>query len=207
MSIRERQRIILEKGAEAATKWIGSAASVSFHTVAFIIAFALPLLHIVTFDRMLLVLTTMVSLEAIYLSIFIQMSINMNNQNIEIIQGDIEELGEELEELGEDIEEIQKDVDELGEDIEELGEDIEEIGEDIEEMQKDVDELGEDLEELGEDIEEIQKDVDEIHEEFEEDEEDLPEVVKSARDSQELLLSIQATLAALQKEIELLKKK
>jgi peptidoglycan hydrolase CwlO-like protein len=217
MSIRERQRIILEKGAASATKWIGSAASVSFHTIAFIIAFALPLLHVVTFDRMLLVLTTMVSLEAIYLSIFIQMSINMNNQNIEIIQGDIEELGEELEELGEDIEEIQKDVDELGEDIEELGEDIEElgedieeIGEDIEEMQKDVEELGDDLEELGEDLEEInedleiiQKEVDEIQEEIEEDDDHLPDA--NTGSERELLLSIQATLAALQKEIEQLK--
>ncbi len=220
MSIRERQKIIMEKGAENITKWVGSAASVTAHTIMFIVAFALPLLEIVSFERMLLVLTTIVSLEAIYLSIFIQMSINMNNQNIEIIQEDIEELGTDIEELGtdieelgEDIEEIQKDVDELGTDIEELGEDLEEISGDIEEIQKDVDELGtdieelgEDIEELGEDIEEIQKDVDEIQEEFEEDEEE--EIVPStgnSKNEKELLLSIQATLALLQKEIEQLK--
>src|ERR1700761_8430053 len=118
MDIRERQKAMMEKGAENITKWVGSTASVTLHTILFIISFTLPYLGLVSFERMLLVLTTIVSLEAIYLSIFIQMSINMNNQNIEIIQEDIEELGEDIEEIGEDIEEMQKDVEELGEDIE-----------------------------------------------------------------------------------------
>ena len=160
----------MEKGAANATKWIGSAASVTLHTLLFLVAFTLPYTGIVTFERMLLVLTTIVSLEAIYLSIFIQMSLNMNNQNIEIIQEDIEELGEE--------------IGELGEDIEELGEDIEEIGDDIEEMQKDV--------------EEIQEDVVEIQEETKEEED-------NDKKETEILLSIQATLIHLQKEIEQLK--
>jgi uncharacterized phage infection (PIP) family protein YhgE len=85
-------------------------------------SFAIPYMGFVSFERMLLVLTTIVSLEAIYLSIFIQMSINMNNQNIEIIQEDIEEIGEDIEEIGEDIEEIQKDVDEIQEDVDEIQE-------------------------------------------------------------------------------------
>jgi septal ring factor EnvC (AmiA/AmiB activator) len=148
MGIKERQKIIMEKGASNITKWIGSTTSVSLHTILFILAFVIPYIGLVSFERMLLVLTTIVSLEAIYLSIFIQMSINMNNQNIELIQGDIEELGEDIEELGEDIEEIGEDIEELGEDIEELGEDIEELGEDIEEIQKDVDEIQEDVDEI-----------------------------------------------------------
>ena len=119
MDIKERQRIIMEKGAANVTKWIGSSTSVFLHTILFIISFVIPYLGLVSFERMLLVLTTIVSLEAIYLSIFIQMSINMNNQNIEIIQEDISELGEDIEELGEDIEDIQKDVDEIQEDTKE----------------------------------------------------------------------------------------
>ena len=119
MDIKERQRIIMEKGAANVTKWIGSSTSVFLHTILFIISFVIPYLGLVSFERMLLVLTTIVSLEAIYLSIFIQMSINMNNQNIEIIQEDISELGEDIEELGEDIEDIQKDVDEIPEDTKE----------------------------------------------------------------------------------------
>ncbi len=174
----------MEQGAANITKWVGSTTSVLLHTVLFVISFALPSLGIVSFERMLLFLTTIVSLEAIYLSIFIQMSINMNNQNIEIIQEDIEELGEDIEELGEDIEE-------LGEDIEELGEDIEELGEDIEELEGD--------------IEEIQKEVDEMQGEDEEIEGRTPEVQSPGRKDAEILISIQATLANLQKEIELLK--
>src|SRR5580700_1499749 len=138
MDIKERQIKIMEKGASNITKWIGSSTSVVLHTILFIISFTLPYLGLVSFERMLLFLTTIVSLEAIYLSIFIQMSINLNNQNIEIIQ--------------EDIEEISEDIEELGEDIEEIGEDIEEIGVDIEEIQKDVDEIQEDVVEIQEDV-------------------------------------------------------
>ncbi len=179
MSIKERQKKVLEKGAANITKWVGSTTSVVLHTILFIVSFILPYLGVVSFERMLLFLTTIVSLEAIYLSIFIQMSINMNNQNIEIIQEDIEELGEDIEEISED--------------IEELGEDIEEIGEDIEEIQKDVDEI-------QKDVDEIQEDVVEIQEETTEDES------KENKES-EILLSIQATLLHLQKEIEQLKHK
>ncbi len=174
----------MEKGAANITKWVGSTTSVVLHTILFIVSFILPYLGVVSFERMLLFLTTIVSLEAIYLSIFIQMSINMNNQNIEIIQEDIEELGEDIEEISEDIEEI-------GEDIEELGEDIEEISEDIEEIQKDVDEIQKDVDEIQEDVDEIQEDTNE-------------EDTKAGKES-EILLSIQATLVHLQKEIEQLK--
>ncbi len=112
----------MEKGASNITKWVGSSTSVVLHTILFVMSFAIPYMGFVSFERMLLVLTTIVSLEAIYLSIFIQMSINMNNQNIEIIQEDIEEIGEDIEEIGEDIEEIQKDVDEIQEDVDEIQE-------------------------------------------------------------------------------------
>jgi peptidoglycan hydrolase CwlO-like protein len=122
MGIKERQKIMMEKGASNITKWVGSSTSVVLHTILFVMSFAIPYMGFVSFERMLLVLTTIVSLEAIYLSIFIQMSINMNNQNIEIIQEDIEEIGEDIEEIGEDIEEIQKDVDEIQEDVDEIQE-------------------------------------------------------------------------------------
>jgi peptidoglycan hydrolase CwlO-like protein len=202
MEIVVKQQSLMEKGATSVTRWVGSGMSVILHTILFVVSFTLPAIGWVSFERMLLVLTTVVSLEAIYLSIFIQMSINMNNQNIESIQGDIEELGEDIEELGSDIEELGEGIEELGEDIEELGEDIEELGEGIEE-------LGEDLEELGEDLEEIQKDVDEMQEEVEEIQEEIQEETTAEDEEEiktaEILTSIQASLIALQKEIEYLK--
>lgn len=101
----------MEKGAEKLTKWIGSTNSVIFHTIFFITTFCSPLFG-VSFDRMMLILTTVVSLEAIYLSIFIQMSINMNNHNIGALQENIEEISEDIEEISEGIEEIQKEDEE-----------------------------------------------------------------------------------------------
>ncbi len=128
-SLAKKNKIKLERGAEIATKWIGSTPSLITHTILFVIAFSLPFLGI-PFDRMLLVLTTIVSLEAIYLSIFIQMSVNKNTQDIEIIQEDVGEIQEDVEEIEKDVDEIQKDVDEIQEDVDEIQEDIEEIEED-----------------------------------------------------------------------------
>ena len=167
----------MEQWATNITKWVGSTTSVMLHTMLFITSFALPYFGIGSFERMLLFLTTIVSLEAIYLSIFIQMSLNLNNQNIEILQ----------------------------EDIEEIGEDLEEIGEDIEEIQKDVDEIQEDVVEIGEDIEEIQKDVDEMQEDDEEVQDEPSDERASGKKESEILHSIQATLLHLQREIEQLK--
>lgn len=117
MNIKERQRKIMTAGAEKITKWIGSTKSVILHTLFFVISFLLPNIGWVEFDRMLLILTTVVSLEAIYLSIFIQISLNLNSESIEIIQEDIQEIGEDLEELSDDIEELSEDIEEIGDDI------------------------------------------------------------------------------------------
>lgn len=136
----ERNRERLERIADVATRWIGSTASLVVHTLLFIVAFALPPLHIVSFDKMLLVLTTIVSLEAIYLAIFIQMSVNKNSKDIEEIQEDVEEIQEDIEEIQEDVEEMQEDVEEIQEDVEEIQEDVEEIQEELDDEAEDTNE-------------------------------------------------------------------
>lgn len=103
-----------EEFSKKLTYWIGSPQSIIVHTVFFIAIFCLRFLGVASTD-ILLILTTIVSLEAIYLSIFIQMTVNRH--------------GEELEEVSEDIEEIQEDVDEIQKDVDEIQEDIEEIEE------------------------------------------------------------------------------
>lgn len=129
MTSLERNKVRLEKSADKATRWIGSTASLVVHTILFLGAFTLPFLG-VSLERVLLVLTTAVSLEAIYLAIFIQMSVNKNTKDIEIIQEDVEEIQEDIEEIEEGVEEIEKDVDEIQKDMDEIQEDIEEIEED-----------------------------------------------------------------------------
>jgi methyl-accepting chemotaxis protein len=94
-------------------------------------------------DQILLVLTTAVSLEAIYLAIFIQMTVNRQETR--------------LHEVGEDIDEIHEDVEELGKDIDEIQEDLGEISEDVDDISKDVDELSEEEDGEAADRERLQK--------------------------------------------------
>lgn len=119
----------LESFALGTTQAIGSPVSIVLHSLLFIGSFFLGYSGLVTWDRMLLVLTTVVSLEAIYLSIFIQMSLNYANKTIEAVEEDIDEIQRDVDEIQEDVDEIQKDVDEIQEDVDEIQEDVEEIGE------------------------------------------------------------------------------
>ena len=98
-----KRKIDLGQNAEGITRWIGSSTSLVVHTILFIGSLVAPMLGLVDTEKMLLVLTTAVSLEAIYLSIFIQMSINRHNENIEEIQEDLEEIREDVDEIIEDI--------------------------------------------------------------------------------------------------------
>jgi uncharacterized membrane protein (DUF106 family) len=117
---------VLEKIANGIIWWVGSIQSLIFHTIFFIVCFALPILNIVEFEHMLLVLTTVVSLEAIYLAIFIQMSVNKSSEHIEDLKEDVNEIQEDIDEIQEDIDEIQEDIEEIQEDVEEISEDEDE---------------------------------------------------------------------------------
>lgn len=124
----------IEKTALRVTRAVGSPPAIIAHSIFFLGCFALAFWGVVDFDRMLLVLTTIVSLEAIYLAIFIQMTINYQSQSLAEVSQDVEEIQEDVEEISEDVGEIQEDVEELQEDIEEISEDVEEISEDVEDI-------------------------------------------------------------------------
>lgn len=79
------------------TDWIGSSWSLLLHTLFFAAMFALYLWGY-DFDTVLLVLTTLVSLEAIYLAIFIQMTVNRNTQSLEEVEENIDEIQEGIQE-------------------------------------------------------------------------------------------------------------
>ena len=80
------------------------------------------LFNVVPLDRMLLVLTTLVSLEAIYLAIFIQMSLNFTRESLAEVEIDVDEIQKDVDEIQHDVDEIQHDVDEIQEDIEDIEE-------------------------------------------------------------------------------------
>ncbi len=147
---------IVDRFAIKATRWIGSTESLIVHTILFSVSFFLVIVG-VAFERVLLVLTTLVSLEAIYLSIFIQMSVNRTTRRLYTVSRDIEEIQHDVEEISEDVGEIQKDMEEISEDMEEIQKDVEEISDDVEEIQKEVEEIGEEVEEWSEDDEQDEK--------------------------------------------------
>jgi low affinity Fe/Cu permease len=149
----------LEKTALAITRAVGSPASIIIHTILFAASFVAAFTGYVTFDRMLLVLTTVVSLEAIYLAIFIQMTINYQQEDIAEVQEDIDEIQEDVEEISEDIDELQEDVEEISEDVEEIA-DEEETEEAAEERRKTeqkqtLDDIQGNLRRLIEDVERL----------------------------------------------------
>jgi uncharacterized membrane protein len=134
---------------EVVTGYIGSMHSIYIHSFLFILFLTLPLFTELSYDYTLLVLTTIVSLEAIYLALFIQISVNRQSKDIEEIQEDVEDISEDIEEISEDVEELSEDVEEVSKDVEEISEDVEGIQEDLEEAEKE-----EELEEKEEEIEE-----------------------------------------------------
>jgi len=103
----------MKNRALAITRWIGSPASAVTHTLVFALSFLSVVFKWIEWDRMLLVLTTVVSLEAIYLAIFIQMTINYTSKEIEMVGQDIDEIQEDIEELHENVDILQEDVSEM----------------------------------------------------------------------------------------------
>lgn len=174
--------------AEKVTSAIGSIGSLVVHTIIFASCF-IAIIMGANASTVMLVLTTIVSLEAIYLSILIQMSVNRSAQKLEIISEDVEDIQEDVEEISEDVEEIQKDVDEIQKDVDEIQEDVEDIQEDVDEIQKDVDEISEDVDDLTE-----EKEI-----------EDLADEVFDTDDDKRLS-NIENALTVLIKEVQALKK-
>lgn len=178
---------------ERLTAWIGSVPSLMVHTIVFASAFLIAAIGLAPWDSVLLVVTTLVSLEAIYLAIFIQMSVNRAQQSLAEVEADVAGIEEDIEEISEDIEGIEKDV--AG-----IEENIDDISEDIEEIEKDVAGIEEDIEEVSEDLDELQEDVEELTEGEEKD--------ATRKQTQVVtLVEISATLQKLITDIETLKQK
>jgi len=155
----DQQRI--QKTALTVTRWVGSPASVAVHTVLFIASFLAVYFGFIAFEQMLLIVTMLVSLEAIYLSIFIQMTINYTTQSLEEVGEDIEEIQEDLGEIQEDVGELQEDVEDISEDVEEITEeeDAEDAAEEARknEQKKTLVDIQSDLRKLMNDIERLQQ--------------------------------------------------
>jgi len=142
---KDRKRAGFDTFASSATRAVGSVPSIAVHTALFVGVFSLQLFGF-SFDQIMLILTTAVSLEAIYLAIFIQMSVNRQEARIAEVSEDVDEISEDIEDISEDVEELSKDIDAIQEDVKEIGEGVEDISEDIEDISEDVEKVGEEIE-------------------------------------------------------------
>lgn len=173
-----------ERLALKTTSYIGSPTSLIIHTLFFGGIFSLQNFGFST-DQIMLILTTIVSLEAIYLSIFIQITVNHQAKQIREVGADVEEISEDVEEISKDIDDIQEDVEEISKDIDDIQEDVEEISKDVDDIQEDVEEISKDVDDISEDVEEISKDIDGIQEDVEDISKDVDGISKDMDDISE----------------------
>lgn len=175
----------LESVAIRITELIGTPFSIIVHTLLFVGAF-LFYFGGVAFETILLVLTTIVSLEAIYLSLFIQLSVNKNTESLEGVEEDIEEIAEDVEGLEGEFDEIAEDVEGLEGNIKKLRENVSELGADVEDISVDIEKLGDEAP-SEEEIAHIQSN-------------------KSLKNIEKEILTLSSGILALKDDLEILKK-
>jgi uncharacterized membrane protein len=128
---------VLERSTEKFTYLIGTPTSIIIHTIFFIGIFVLVKFGL-SVDDVLLVLTTAVSLEAIYLAIFIQMSVNRTTHHIADVKEDIGEIQEDVEDLQEDVDSLETSAKEGDKEEDEVTQVLTDIESRLEGLQKDI---------------------------------------------------------------------
>ncbi len=152
----------IAKTALAITRWIGSPISLVVHTVFFAGIFYTGFSGVLPPDFVFAITTNILSIEAIYLAIFIQMTINYQAQALAEVEQDIDEIQEDVQEMQEDVGEIQEDVEEISEDVDELQEDVEEMSEEEVTEEKRKTEQRETLESIVEHMQKLLQDIEHL---------------------------------------------
>ena len=146
----------LEKMSERLTAIIGTPTSIVIHTLLFVGIFVLTRFGF-SVDDVLLILTTVVSLEAIYLSIFIQMSVNRTSTHLVDVKEDISDIQEDVEDLEENIDDIQEDVEGLETNVKVISDDYDESDKEEDDLSKSLGRIEKHLQLLQEDISRLKK--------------------------------------------------
>lgn len=103
---------ILDKTSDLITRWLGSTASLIAHTIFFVGIFGLKFIGYSVTD-IFLILTTAVSLEAIYLAVFIQRAVNKQGEALDravnkILQNTAENIEDPLDMVVDEIRKISR---------------------------------------------------------------------------------------------------
>lgn len=159
IEVDDKKENIVDVLSKKATIWIGTPTSIFVHTLLFIGIFALGLIGY-SLDQILLILTTAVSLEAIYLAIFIQMTVNKHTESLENVEDDIEEIQEDIDELEQDVDDLEEDSDLIQRDVEELSGDLD--SKDTSKTSDALQHIQKNMAVLTKSLAEIQKDIDSL---------------------------------------------
>ncbi len=178
----------LEKFAIKITEWVGTPMSIIVHTFLFIAAFLFYYAG-VDLGTVMLIVTTIVSLEAIYLSLFIQLSVNVTKESLEDVEEDLGEIQEDVEGLEGGFGEIQEDVEGLEGNIKKINKNVEELESDVEDISEDIDRFY-----LDEDKESSQEKITHI------------ESSKSLQNIEKEIIGLSKGIIALRDDLEVLKK-
>ena len=96
---------------DAAIRWVGTTKSLILHSIFFILMLLLPIFGVDP-SLSLLILTTVVSLEAIYLNIFIQMGVNRHADEQVQTRKVLTNIEETIDDVQETIEDVQETIEE-----------------------------------------------------------------------------------------------
>ena len=123
----------MEKFAQKVTHWLGTPASLAFHTVFFFGMLLWCILDKKDRETLLLIFTLAVSLEAIYQMIFLQMTANKQGKELTEVKSTVAEVHESVETVQEAVETVQETVGEVQETMTEVQETVVDIHEDVSE--------------------------------------------------------------------------
>jgi len=121
----------MEKFAQKVTHWLGTPASLAFHTVFFFGMLLWCILDKKDRETLLLIFTLAVSLEAIYQMIFLQMTANKQGKELTEVKSTVAEVHESVETVQEAVETVQETVGEVQETVSEVQETVGDIHEDV----------------------------------------------------------------------------
>lgn len=99
----------LDDASDNFVKWVGSTGSLIIHTIIFICFFVAYWFGF-SLNSVLLVLTTLVSLEAIYLAIFIQRSVNQQAMRLNYVEESLDDVEESLDDVEESIDDVEENL-------------------------------------------------------------------------------------------------
>ncbi len=89
---------------------LGSTSSIILHTCCIFASFLLVFMG-VSINDILLSVTTVLSIEAIYLSLFIQLSVNKAGTSLKTVTDNTNEIIQEIDLISEDVDDMQEDID------------------------------------------------------------------------------------------------